>query len=563
MKKTGKIMDKMVRWIVYVLFTIIIVFLTGISIFGSCYVNTDEYSYFVTDNTFLHIAALLLLLTMCVLWKKYLRDKIPDKIKAVLWKILVIVYMIGIAGIALYVSMVPRADQKRVIDTATTMIHGEFSEFQKGGYMDVYPNQVGIVYLFYWILKIFPFGYKVICVLNAVSLGVILVGMEKIGRLMFEKEQGKYMTGIMTMLFFPLSCYVTFIYGNIMGMALSTLGIYFTMLYFRERKKRWMVIAIVVSALAVLVKVNYLIPLIGIGIFMALDFFRTQEKKMLGFLAGLLILTFGMNSLVQIHTEHIIGQKISQGVPSLAWVTMGMQEGYMACGWHNQYNENVYRNNDCNTKQAEIEVKHDLKERIGELLSKPGYAIKFFFKKTASQWNNPTFEGFWINDLNRRQLEGKPVKKLTGVLGSIAGEPGNKMIVLYCNLFQTILLLGVCMWLLLGKREHGIEHLLLATIFIGGFLFHLVWEAKCQYVLPYFVLLFPYAVRGFQFLLSQVEHIFVRQNGTFAERCKKNTGVTVLVIGMVCVVLFTLAGKKYIDKAIGFGNEAYESFLKE
>ena len=132
MKKTGEVMDAMVKWVVYVLFTIFIVFLTGISIFGSCYVNTDEYSYFVTDNTFLHIAALLILLTVCVLWKKYLKDKRSDKIKAVLWKSLVVIYTIGIAGIALYVSMEPRADQKRVIDTATAMLHGEFSEFQKG-----------------------------------------------------------------------------------------------------------------------------------------------------------------------------------------------------------------------------------------------------------------------------------------------------------------------------------------------------------------------------------------------------------------------------------------------
>lgn len=113
MKKTGEVMDAMVKWVVYVLFTIFIVFLTGISIFGSCYVNTDEYSYFVTDNTFLHIAALLILLTVCVLWKKYLKDKRSDKIKAVLWKSLVVIYTIGIAGIALYVSMEPRADQKR------------------------------------------------------------------------------------------------------------------------------------------------------------------------------------------------------------------------------------------------------------------------------------------------------------------------------------------------------------------------------------------------------------------------------------------------------------------
>lgn len=35
-------------------------------------------------------------------------------------------------------------------------------------------------------------------------------------------------------------------------------------------------------------------------------------------------------------------------------------------------------------------------------------------------------------------------------------------------------------------------------IFIGGVLFHTLWEAKAQYSLPYFVLLIPYSVCGFR-----------------------------------------------------------------
>ena len=34
-------------------------------------------------------------------------------------------------------------------------------------------------------------------------------------------------------------------------------------------------------------------------------------------------------------------------------------------------------------------------------------------------------------------------------------------------------------------------------VFLGGFLFHLVWEASASYAIPYFVLLIPYAVKGF------------------------------------------------------------------
>jgi len=40
------------------------------------------------------------------------------------------------------------------------------------------------------------------------------------------------------------------------------------------------------------------------------------------------------------------------------------------------------------------------------------------------------------------------------------------------------------------------EALIPGIIFIGGFLFHLVWEAKGQYTVCYFVLLIPYAWMG-------------------------------------------------------------------
>ena len=35
--------------------------------------------------------------------------------------------------------------------------------------------------------------------------------------------------------------------------------------------------------------------------------------------------------------------------------------------------------------------------------------------------------------------------------------------------------------------------LFLITIFIGGFAFHILWEAKSRYIIPYIVVLIPVA----------------------------------------------------------------------
>ena len=50
-------------------------------------------------------------------------------------------------------------------------------------------------------------------------------------------------------------------------------------------------------------------------------------------------------------------------------------------------------------------------------------------------------------------------------------------------------------------------------ILIGGFMFHMVWEAKSQYTLPYFVLLLPYTVMGYS---KAAECISKAMNGSLA-----------------------------------------------
>lgn len=558
MQKLSNIMDGIIKWAVYGLFSVIVVFLAMVSVFGSCFVNHDEYTYFLSDAGYKHVVAFVLVVLLAFLYQRWISNKLADQYKKMLWYGLLGIYGIVMACITLYVSMEPRADQASVVNTALAMVNEDYTAYEVGGYMSVYPNQVGIVYLFYWLFKVFPFGYKTVCVLNVVSLIGIMIGMAGIGKMYLRHNT--YLVGVVTIMFFPISCYATFIYGNLIGQALSTAGIYFAMKYFSDRQNINIVWAVITCALAVIIKENFLIPLIGVVIFLLLDFVKHPKKKSAIFLVGLLSATSCFSNGVKLHTEQITEKKISTGVPTLAWVAMGMQEGYMAYGWHNQYNEDVYRANDCNTEQTNAQVKEDLGVRVKEFLSNPTYVVKFFYQKTLSQWNNPTFECFWINDLTKRQSDGIEVKKVADVFKSVLGEPGNPVIRGYCNLYQTLILAGVCIWIFLGRKDLQTEHLLLATIFIGGFVFHFFWEAKCQYVMPYFVLLIPYAIKGYEYLLGILEQIYHDQKEKMAIGIIKNKCLfTIFVVGFLVVVI-SFVGAKYVDQAFGFSNQQYEEY---
>ena len=564
MKKINKYLDRIGKWIVLLPFSAIVFFLLLSSIYGSCYVNNDEYTYFVTDRVWLHMIFIIFLFGIWMIAGKYINNKISEKQKKILWYILLAVYTIGVIVFALWVSIEPRADQKSVVDVATKMINGDYSEFRKGGYMDVYPNQVGIVYVFYWIFQIFPYGYKSICVLNGISVCAIATSMVEIGKLLFNNEKfnikKSYITGVFTLAFFPLICYVTFIYGNLMGLALSLVGIYFVLKYFENKKMCYVVVAIITIGLSVLVKENYLIFFIGVVLFLFLDLIKKPSKKTAIFFIGSIISVVSLTNIAEFHTNKITGMEISKGVPKLAWVVMGMQEGYMACGWHNQYNENVYREQKCNAEAAEKVVKADFKECIHSMKENPGYMARFFFQKTVSQWNNPTFEGFWINDPVKREREGIKTKPLSGVFSSITGEPGNPYLKQYCNIFQTIILFGVFLWLVIEWKNIRIQQLLLATIFLGGFIFHCFWEAKSQYTLSYFVLLLPYAVCGLQKTAEQFEQV-LKEKDTTVNKCKKNIGVSVVIVVIICILCSSFVGDRIISKVFGLNEEAYKEYV--
>lgn len=82
----------------------------------------------------------------------------------------------------------------------------------------------------------------------------------------------------------------------------------------------------------------------------------------------------------------------------------------------------------------------------------------------------------------------------------------------FMNQYQSLIFIGVFCWLLFGFwKKKGLEdHALLITI-IGGFLFHMLWEAKGRYILPYFVMMLPMAAVGLSGLSARVRAWLVQK----------------------------------------------------
>lgn len=134
---------------------------------------------------------------------------------------------------------------------------------------------------------------------------------------------------------------------------------------------------------------------------------------------------------------------------------------------------------------------------------------------TQIMWCEPTFESVWLQQTQNTADE--PISAILSGNGWLL-----RGCLAVCKLAQTAVYLFALLYLIANGKTIRMSGLLLGIAFLGGFLFHLVWEAKGQYAVTYFVLLIPYAVQGYgeatqwgKGLLKKHSEI-IRRSGSFS-----------------------------------------------
>ena len=173
-----------------------------------------------------------------------------------------------------------------------------------------------------------------------------------------------------------------------------------------------------------------------------------------------------------------------------------------------------YENNDYDTKKEAEVSKAEIKGYIDTYKNDHKAFTSFLSKKVASQWNNPEFQCFWITNVRSSDIEKSPV------ISDILSLKGSSTFIAFLNIMQSIILFGSMLYAVNTLIEGTFAGAaVLPLTFIGGFIFHLFWEGKCQYTLPYFMLLLPLSIIGFYSMakkLSSVTKKHLYKCGVFA-----------------------------------------------
>ncbi len=391
-------------------------------------------------------------------------------------------------------------DSYMITSTAEAFLKGDYSilQFDNEKYFYEYPFQLGYV-LVCEIVNIFFKDNNYLIALqvsNVISLVFIFLGVIQATKYIFKNKEVTNTTILLLFGFVAIILFTTFIYGNLLGFALSTWAVVLELKYIRTDKKYLMVISAVLIGLSIMVKSNNMIVLMAMCIVLLIKFLDT--KKLWDIVSIVICVVVGLNILNCVigYYENKADVDLGSGIPKILWLNMGLHESSgRACGWYNYaYTVSVFENNNYDSELSAQEGIGQIKEQLQYFYNNQNYMNKFFAEKILSQWNEPSFDSIWVSQV-RDHIEATP-EYVDQVYEGKAGE----VILLFMNQYQQVLYIFAFVGLFAMFKKKDVSYCVLPLVILGGFMYHLLFEAKAQYVITYVVLLIPLGAYGFNLL---------------------------------------------------------------
>ena len=525
------------------------------SFLTTCYAENMETQHvmFRLDNplwNLLELAGFGLLFCACL----HFYDKFGRKFRrGLLIFTLGFIFCLGVLLI-LFGRTVPAADAMSVYNVALEWIQGNLDVIHPTvSYLSYYPQQIGLMAFLELFLRIWnltgisaPAWHFIkliyVCLLCTAVLFQYL-SLKYLWREHWEEISCCYLLLVCCNL--PMIMYSSFVYGEIPSFAALSVGLYLLLRLlsgitfpgrasdisckgmsvkpFASEASSETILSpklhctrsafftgtgsILFLALSVMLRKNSLIPIIAVLLvllFESLRFGRSVRARLclLGMAVCLAVTSVGILPLVQKCYEKKAGNTLSSGVTAMSYFAMGMQEASRGCGWYNGFNIDTYDAAGMDSALANEISRQAVLERLAYFREHPGYAVDFYARKHLSQWADGTYASRQATLASYGGRSGFFQEIYDGSLSSAYIECGNA--------WQDVLYLGTlvfCISTVHRKRKYTATapqgsdtdslYLYAGLIAVlGGFLFHILWEANSRYIFLYSLLLMPYCAAG-------------------------------------------------------------------
>ena len=485
--------------IIYIFGVIFLAIIIILNLIFTTYLNPAEETI-ISFNSASYIIGLIAAGILMVVATKFINDKLyKDEqskklkiIRKILFITALVIYIAFNVVWTIFVNPPVVADSIHVSNLAQTMYRGNPEEFLPNltyigiplsEYIQAYPQQISLAFIYSLFFRLIQFDVlETLRVLNVIGNLLIVIALYKIGNQLAKKyKTNKVLLLTLILTFISLPMLSTFIYGDIPSIALCLFAVYFMMRYTETKKIRFAVGASIFTMIAYMMRMNSLIFIIATVMYLVLNLINGFMKKELkenlinvGVIIVYLVVSMIPATLVQNYYLDKYDLEKDKRYPSISYFFMGMEESRRGNGW---YNEDIAEPALKDPEMAKNEYGNRIKEKLSYFISQPGYTFNFYVMKIASMWTENTYSAVRSN----QDGTDMPIENMTGAL----------------TFYQKMLLIITCLCSLIvmiqNRKNLSLDVLFLITIFIGGFAFHVLWEAKSRYIIPYILVLIPVA----------------------------------------------------------------------
>lgn len=485
--------------IIYILGILFLGIIIILNLLFTAYLDPSEHINISFNNWMYTIGVILVALLVYILTKiidKFLynngESRLKKNLRRTLFVIVIAVYIVFNVMWLLSVNPSVVGDSVHVCNLAQTFYRNDPDQFLNNEtyagvplkqYLEAYPQQLSLSFVYSMFFRIIHFDVmEVLRILNLVGNILIVLAIYKIGSHLsktYKTNKVLLLTLIVTFISLPLLS--TFIYGDIPSLSLCLFSVYFMMKYTETKKIVYPIFASIFTMLAYLMRMNSLIFIIATVMYLLFNLIKDFRKKEIkekilntAIIIMYIFISIFPSTLVKNYYVEKYNLDKNKVYPNESYLLMAMEEAPRGNGWYNEPTAEAAIRNPEGIRSEYVER---IKSRLGYFLQNPGYAFNFYTMKITSMWTENTYSAI----RNNTSTENDPLEKYV--------EP--------LTFYQKALLILTCVCSLIvliqNRKNISMEIIFLITIFIGGFAFHILWEAKSRYIIPYIVVLIPVA----------------------------------------------------------------------
>ena len=393
----------------------------------------------------------------------------------------------------------PSGDQLNTTACAYYNLQGNYEMLQPLGYIDIYPQQKGLVFLYEIFFRMFgDFNYKPVYILHLFcNIGAMALCFFALDELTHDASV-LFTYNFFSIMFYPLFQYSTYAYGDLLSIFFTALLWFSLVKLYKKEKKVYLVLIAISSYMAFATRASAIIAIVALVIVLIMMLIKKKKLVFIIAMALSVIVPAVCNTALNTYYERKSGYDSNTGVPVTAFLAMGLMETDGAMGVYNYYNQQVYSENNGDKKTASAEAKAYIDYRLDEFKDNPEYAKNFFLEKIRMQWLEPIYE------VNTHTHSFKEDADLFGIYIDIYYGSLFYVIFKFMNRHQSYMYFYLFAFALISlirliknkKESMDLSLLFPLVLFVGGFLFSIIWEAKARYTLPYAFFLLIYIPMG-------------------------------------------------------------------